>query len=260
MVSRATTIIRGSRSRVVPLLQPWSPGAPILGAFRQGQYTEAVLRGYLQPQGLFQGVGEFPFYETDLQTVSFESRQMQTVFQLVSEMKGIVMIHPSGDPRGRRMDLAEMSPSIRKYPNITFLFHGGTFSFDLALRLMSEYPNVYFTLDATHILLGPWGHLMYPEGKGSGSAQRFMEDVNQVGVERILEESLKQALPRFEQYKGRILWGTDRAMPWHFDDSATELMITISRRFIARLPTELQENYAFQNALKVFERFLTPRQ
>lgn len=155
------------------------------------------------------------------------------------------------------MDLAEIEPAVRKYPDTIFLFHGGIPALDLVLPLMPRYPNVYFSWDGV-IFRGPWGHLMNPEGPGSGSAERFVADVNRIGVDRIVEESLKNLVPRLQQHPDRIMWGTDRGTPWHFDESATDLIIKVSRLFIARLPAELQEQYAFRNALRVFGGYLSP--
>ncbi len=82
--------------------------------------------------------------------------------------------------------------------------------------------------------------------------------MNQVGLNAIIEDNLRRSAPWFQQYPDRILWGTDRAGEWMFGEPATELMIELSRKFIARLPAEVQEDYAFRNALRVFGRHLTP--
>ena len=94
VVSAAEAIIRGTKSRVIPLLQP-RPSNEGYSRFASGQYSETVLRQYLKPQGLLQGVGELVLYNPELQSVTFDSPVLQTVFQVVNESKGIVMIHPS---------------------------------------------------------------------------------------------------------------------------------------------------------------------
>lgn len=244
---RAEPVIRGAQARVIPL------GDPLRDQFVGGQYTEALFRSYLQPQGLLQGIGEI--HSTELGQITFESAQMQAVFRAVNEMKGIVMVHPSGFPLGRRMDVAELEPPIRQYSNITFLFHG---NLEPVLPLLSKHPNVYFTYDTYLMTSGPWSPRDLMCCPGSGSAQQFVADVNRVGFERIVEDALREALPVIQRHPDRILWGTDRAtsQPWHYQDSATELILRISREFIGRLPAELQENYAFRNALRIFGRFL----
>lgn len=245
-------VFSGAGDRVVPLLTPANHIR-----LAEGRFSEPVLQSHLQPQGFFQGVGEITLYAPELQTVTFESPQMQTVFRVVNEMKGIVMIHPSGDPpnRGRKMSLAEIEPSIRTYSNVIFLFHGGIDAFDLILPLMSRYPNVYFSWDANRIFVGAgWTKTM---SRSEESAERFVADVHRLGIEQMLAVSLGDALARFQKHPDRVMWGTDRNLRWHFDDRANDLIIEVSRRFIARLPTELQEAYAFRNAHRVFGRYLT---
>lgn len=248
-------VIRGAQGRVVPLLFPNFGPPPAFREFAEGQYTDSVIRGYLQ-QAPLKGVGEIGLYSQPLQSVTYESPQMQTVFRIVDEMKGIVMIHPN-EATPRPTDLAEIESTLRKYPNQTFLFHGSATAWNLIHPLMSKYPNVYYTLDAaTWMFDGSWGNLMFPKDRDAGSAERFVADVNRVGVERIVEESLGKILPRIQQYPERILWGTDQGMLWHFDERVSQLIATISRRLIARLPGEFQERYAFRNALRVFGRFV----
>lgn len=260
---RALPFVRGASPRVVPLLQPWGTGAPILGALARGEYTEAVLRGYLVPNGPFQGVGEIPLYTPDMQAVTFESPQVQTVLRVVNEMNGIVMIHPSEGPLfGRTMELAEIEPSIRQYSDTTFLFHTGPPIFDrLVLPLLSRYSNVYFTMDVNIWLFRVDGRsLMEPGGVfgAGGSAEVFLAEVEGAGRDQLLEVGLRKSLGRLRQHPDRILWGTDRGIPWHFEERVTELIIEMSRQFIARMPSGMQEDYAFRNALRVFGRYLSP--
>lgn len=251
------SFVTAARPRVVPLIQPSAFGA--YAVFAQGGYNESVLRRYLQPQGPFVGVGELGFYVAEMQTVTFNSPPVQTVFRLVNEIKGIVMIHPSDPFAGaRQMEVAEIEPSIQKYTDAIFLFHGGPNSFDLISPLMAKYPNVYFTMDTNIWLMGgPWYRLMEPEGAGTGNSLQFFELFNQVGPERLLELSLPRFLSRIRRHPDRIMWGTDRGAAWHFEEAVTDVIIDMSRRGIARLPPDLQEKYAFRNAHRVFSRYLS---
>ncbi len=249
----AEAIIRGTRSRVITLL---SPGADSWSQFTSGQFSEAVLRQYLQPQGLLQGVGELVLYQPEMQSVTFDSPVMQTVFQVVNEKKGIVMVQLSTASQGPRpTELAEIEPSIRRYPDAIFLFHGNDEVFNLVVQLMSKYPNVYFTMDATHNLCGG---LLYPLQAEKANAEGFLTEGNRIGFNKLLEEGFAKVAPRLLQYPDRIMWGTDLSAYWHFEDSVTDVVISLSRQLIGRLPADLQEKYAYQNAQRVFGRFLTP--
>lgn len=257
--TRTMPVVTGARHRVIPLFHPWSPDD-----VAQGRFTEEFLRGYLQPQGPFLGVGEFCFYCPEMQAVTFESPAMQTFFRLVHETKGIVYVHPSS--RGarqvaRQMQVAELEPSIRRYPDAFFLFHGGPPDFDLVAPLMSRYPNVYFTLDVgVWVFSGEWTDWRFLiSSPGSDSSDHFLAQVNRIGVDRILELSVRKALPLLQRYPDRIMWGTDRSDSWNFEDEATDLIIQVTRQFIARLPMEIQEQYAHGTARQVFGRYLGPR-
>jgi hypothetical protein len=248
-------IIRDTRSRVIPLLQPQGGGWTQLAS---GQYSEAVLRQYLQPQGLLWGVGEIPLYNAALQSVTFDSPVMQTIFQVVNELKGIVMIHPSNTWSGRPTELAEVEPSIIKYPDVIFLFHGNAASFDLFSQLMSKYPNVYYTMDACNWYTTLTGDsLLYPTDAAAANAESFLTEVNLIW-DRLIEEGLQRVTPLLQQYPDRIMWGTDLNYPWHFEEPVTDVVISLSRQLIGRLPVDIQEKYAYQNAQRVFGRFLTP--
>ena len=257
MESNIASTITATRSRVIPLLQPSDSWAQ----FASGQYSEAVLRNHLQPQGLLQGVGEFVLYIPPLQSVTFDSPTMRTVFQVVNELKGIVMIHPSNVARrGRPTELAEIEPSVRKYPEVIFIFHGQPEVFDVIVQLMSKYPNVYFTFDVINWLFTSRiarYNLMAPLGAAAETAERFLADINRIGSDQLVEDSLTKSLSRLQKYPDRIFWGTDLCESWHYEEAVTDVVIRISRQFIGRLPVDIQEKYAYKNAQRVFGRLLS---
>ena len=259
VVSRNAPIIKGAESRVIPLLMP-QDGVEVgrWSQFISGQFSEAVLRQYLQPQGLLWGVGEIGLSEPPLQSVTFDSPAMQTVFQVVNDLKGIVMVHLSSVKRGGRpTELSEVEPSIRKYPDAIFLFHGKPEVFNLVVQLISKYPNVYFTFDAKN-----WYFHSDVLGRNvlddNDNAESFLADVNRIGSDRLLKEGFAQVAPLLQQYPDRIFWGTDLGPSWQFEEPVTDMVIEVTRQFIARLPADIREKYAYKNAQRVFGRFLTP--
>ena len=164
------------------------------------------------------------------------------------------------DVVGGPQDSVALEAALQTYPNATFLFHtAGPFAFEQnILPLLSGYPNVYYTFDAQH-MFAESGVSPYAIPEGPEATKQWVADVNQVGLNTIIEHNLRTSAPWFQQHPDRILWGTDRGPDWMFEESATELIIELSRKFIARLPLEVQEDYAFRNALRVFGRHLTPR-
>ena len=189
--------------------------------------------------------------------MTFDSPHMQTIFQLVNEAKGIVMIHFSSGARAgeRPTELTEIEPSIRKYPDAIFLFHSIR-TFDVVAQLMSEYPNVYFSMDFVgSFRLGRGVSL--GASAGSKNAESFLAAVNQTGLDYIVARNLRDLAPLLQQYPDRIFWGTDLSEPWHFEEPVTDVAISISRQFIGQLPADIQEKYAYQNAQRAFGRFLS---
>ncbi|MCX6002886.1 MAG: amidohydrolase family protein [Chloroflexi bacterium] len=251
------SIISGTGSHIIPLFHAsnWSQ------VFASEQYTKSVLQQYLQPQGLQWGVGEIALYQTDLQSVTFNSPAMQAVFQAVNAVKGIVMIHLSTvNMGGRATELSEIEPSVRDYPDTIFLFHGRKEDMQLVAQLMDKYSNVYFTIDAndsifTSKLVGY--NLLFPGGAAADTAERFLADINRIGTEALVQNGLNNLETMLELYPDRVLWGTDLSYTWHFDDSVFDVVINLSREVIGRLPADLQEKYAYKNAQKIFECFLT---
>ena len=259
VVSSTKPIISAVGSHVIPLFHAsnWSQ------LFASEQYTEAVLQQYLQPQGLHWGVGEIALYQEDLQSVTFNSPAMQTVFQAVNELKGIVMIHLSTiNMGGRPTELSEIEPSIRDYSDTTFLFHGRKEDMKLVAQLMSKYSNVYFTIDANDSIFTSkftGYNLLFPGGAAADTAERFLADIDRIGAEALVQNGLDNLTTLLEAYPDRVLWGTDLSYTWHFDDAVFDTVISLSREVIGRLPADLQEKYAYQNAQRVFGRFLTPK-
>ncbi|MFC1907248.1 amidohydrolase family protein [Chloroflexota bacterium] len=245
------SVIRSIESRVIMLR--WS------NQFLRGKLSEADMRQYLQPKGPIWGFGETSLWLAEFQNVTFDSPRMQTIFKLANEAKGIVMIHASNVSQGGRpTELSEVEPSLRKYPDTIFLIHS-IGNFDLVAQLMSKYPNIYFSMDFVgSFRLGRGVSL--GASAGSKNAESFLAGVNQSGIDYIVARNLKTLAPLLQQYPDRIFWGTDLSEPWHFDESVTDVAIGISRQFIGQLPADIQEKYAYQNARRVFGRFLTPRQ
>lgn len=193
--------------------------------------------------------------------MTFNSPAMQAVFQAVNAVKGIVMIHLSTvNMGGRATELSEIEPSVRDYPDTIFLFHGRKEDMQLVAQLMDKYSNVYFTIDAndsifTSKLVGY--NLLFPGGAAADTAERFLADINRIGTEALVQNGLNNLETMLELYPDRVLWGTDLSYTWHFDDSVFDVVINLSREVIGRLPADLQEKYAYKNAQKIFECFLT---
>ena len=259
---RTTEFMENAQSRVIFL-----HGVARNEAFAEGMYDEDVLRERLQPHGPFHGVGEITLYRPEFKSVTFTSPEMQAVYRVVNEMGGVVMIHPRYGPGGsldRPEDPIELEEVIKTNSNITFLFHGrADASEQLILPLMGEYPNVYYTYDViymlAHLPLQYGDQHVLPHGNPPDAVGQFLSNVDQIGIDTIVQRGIDHTAPWFKQHPDRILWGTDR-FSWMWEKPASDKFVEIGRRFIARLPAEHQEAYAYKNALRVFGKYLIPKQ
>ena len=247
-------VIRDARTCVAFLIHPLNPSKDkeFFGSFVEGLYGEQELRSLLEPEGMFQGVGELSMNLGALGGLSYEHPAVNTVFQVVNEMGGTVMIHPP-DGRSGPPDLHNLERSIRQYPNINFLIHTSKdWAFYMKAHvfpLMARYPNLYFTLDVSKFLQTPGNASLMFRNQDSG---QFLADVESIGFDSMLKQAVESALPMFDKYPDRIMWGTDLGIPWHYDAAVQDVVFSISRRLIAHLPTQVQEPYAYGNALRVF--------
>ncbi|MFC1901052.1 amidohydrolase family protein [Chloroflexota bacterium] len=245
-ISGFMPVVRTLESRVVMLRGGTS--------IHTGDFTESELLQYLQPKGPLWGFGEIGLWRDEYQDVTFNSPQMQSIFQLANEVKGIVMIHMSDAYWGRPTELSEIEPSLIKYPDAIFLFHN-IHTFHVVDQLMAKYPNVYFTLDFCSSFFQGVGVNIKDDDT---NAEDYLAAVNQLGASYIVQRNLQDLTHRIQKYPDRIFWGTDFSEAWHFDEPVTAYVVDICRQFIGRLPSDVRDKYAYKNAQRVFGHFLTP--
>jgi hypothetical protein len=247
--------------RIIPFLQP---GGPPHTEFLQGAFTEDFLRRYILPRGPYPAFGEFGLYYRELNSLRYTGSQFRAVLQVANAIRGVVMIHPrDGTLQGPTQQLwaqdrLDLETVLQAYPNVTFLFHSRHDFFEqYVLPLMTRYPNLFYTYDTTHMLGGSWGASLQRGTGAYQTTQQFIDAVNRVGLNRIIEENVSRTRAWFQQYPDRILWGTDRGTIWTYDRAGRDLLLQVSRAFIGRLPAAVQEAYAFRNALRVFGRYFS---
>jgi hypothetical protein len=264
VVQQAAPLVDGAKARVVPMLEMGTDVPDLFSptsTFAKGQFTDAVLQGYLEPQWVFKGIGEVP--ANVWQAPGIDSAPMQTVLRNVNAKKGVIMIHAWEAPIQVDQQRAKAEADIKAAPNVTFLFHGGKAAFDLVEPLMQKYPNVYFSWDGgPGWMVGSWGSLMHPgatpqnpTGTG-GSTQQFLSEMAKVGTDRVVSENLAFLTGILQKHPDRITAAMDMNATWHFEDASAELIVKTFRKIVAKLPADLQERYAYKNAMRIFGPFL----
>ena len=96
----------------------------------------------------------------------------------------------------------------------------------------------------------PWGK-MDPE-----SAEEFVAVMNELGVQELAEQAFEEYGQIIIDHPDRTMWATDVLNSWHFEDAGIDMLVDFSRRFIAMLPEQIQERFAFANAWDAFSGYL----
>ena len=65
----------------------------------------------------------------------------------------------------------------------------------------------------------------------------------------LLASALNFWKPIIEAYPNRMMWGTDLYYWWHFDPDVLHKIAQFGRDFISELDPEVQERFAYRNAV-----------
>lgn len=207
------------------------------------EYLEKV---YKDTGGKLKGFGEFALYRPELKYADITGEPWSTIYKFAAEKDLFVMIH---------MDISSESKAMFEsvagsYPNTKFLIHGFEQGPEGFAALLKKYSNVYFTLDTATLLTDGMGtHLMYPNDKGS--VKQFESQLSENRA-RLLSRAKNEWSKVVITAPDRVLWGTDASYDWHADASVYKALIEFSEEFRASLPKDVQDKYAYQNAVKLF--------
>lgn len=156
----------------------------------------------------------------------------------------IVMIHPE------LSDIEDLYRALRHNTNTTFLLHGLVDSVETIEEELEtffrEHQNVYFSIDAN--LIAEYG-LQHDRIKNK---QQFIENLHSERMYyRLLASALVYFKPIVEAYPTRMMWGTDLIYSWNFEPGVIHELTQFARDFIAGLDAEVQERFAYQNAIEM---------
>ena len=183
-------------------------------------------------KGLFKGYGEMTFYDQDYANTPPDSPVVMETYKVAEKHNLIVMIHPG---RNQKSNIGNV---LQKNPNVNFLLHGFEIETD-SVDLMDKYPNVYFSIDSA-VLYAMQGLFMGSKGQ---FVSRFEQEFD-VNMNRAVNK-WKSAV---EKHPDRFMWGSDRGLPWHYDEDVSILFEEFGRAFIGKLDPSVQEKFAYENA------------
>lgn len=240
--------------RIIPMFSPGYGGdevEPYLGDELTTNYEDTLDKIEEEVGSNFmQGIGEIEAYAWNIEPTDSELTQLVD-FAMDNDL--FFMFHPSAG------DSAEVEDLIESYPNTTFVMH--MFPEDLDedvdeyIEIMGSHDNLYFSVDADHMLFDEadhWGLLYKYENSSVNSAvENFVDDYDSMEDE-LLEDALDRFQTLIESVPDKVLWGTESYNEYNFEEEVYDRMIKFTRLFIAELDESVQEKFAYQNALDLF--------
>jgi len=211
------------------------------------QMLESILG---MSNGLYKGLGELGFYTYPLKGTPPDAPQMSALYNIIGKNNMIVMLHPDN---GQAENVRNM---LRKHPDVKFLFHGNEICYDID-AIISEFDNAYFSIDSAVFFTTVYNFPgRMPRIKPlygvfmSGPVEKF---VNDVGIQYydILNDNIDFWKPKIVANPTKYLWGTDKFLPWHWTEEASQLFEEFARAFTGALPKQVQEMYAHTNGINL---------
>jgi predicted TIM-barrel fold metal-dependent hydrolase len=130
-------------------------------------------------------------------------KEMAPMFDVLDQLERPLLVHTGFDVfYGMYMDLEDMEAAIRDYPGMQVVAVHALFPrFQLAYRLLSEYPN--FWLDMTNTI----SCIRLYKGM-KDSSEQVWQDSSSLETD-LLQENLEAFYLLFEDFPERIMYGTD---------------------------------------------------
>ena len=240
--------------RVIPFFNPGIGGEEVgryLGESLTGMYKSTLSASQkIAGKGFIRGFGEVETQEWNVR------HDDQKVLQLISlaQKNGIsFMFHPVAAKIGDVGKIAEA------YPDTTFLIHMYREDLDKSraalITLLKEHDNIYFSMDAAHILfvdsLG--GDLVYVyDSENKQSSIDTFVSVFDSREKAMTADAIKAYKPLVDAVPDKVMWGTEIGPEYAFDPRVFDRAVKISRFVIAGFDKEHQEAVGYKNALRVF--------
>jgi len=238
--------------RIIPFFNPGLGGEevePYVGDTLTGWYTD-TLKATKSVIGndFIRGFGEV---ETQEWSKGHDSPEVQQLIMLAKKNNIHFMFHPVASKTD------DVENILKMYPDTTFLIH--LYRSDLSkektewIRLLKEYDNFYFSMDAAHIIHVNGNDIIYDydTGNDATSKQKLFATLNQE-EDDIIRSAISTYKPLVDAAPEKIMWGTEMGPEYSFGSEVFDRAVKISRFVLAGFDKEHQEAVAYKNALRVF--------
>ena len=238
--------------RIIPFFNPGIGGGEVeqyLGEELTGMYSNTLSASQkIVGTGFIRGFGEV---ETQEWSVRHNDPRIIQLIDMAEENNINFMFHPVANK------IDDVKKIIEAYPDTTFLIHmyrdDLDDSMDKLIKILKEHDNIYFSMDAAHILHVNGNDIIYQYDSRDkeSSIKKFISTYD--SKEKSLVTSAIQAYkPLVDAAPDKVMWGTEIGPEYAFDPEVFDRAIKISRLVIAGFDEEDREAVGYKNALRVF--------
>jgi len=238
--------------RIIPFFNPGIGGEEVeqyLGETLTGWYTNTLRASQvIAGTDFIRGFGEV---ETQEWNARHNDPKIINIIKLAQKNNINFMFHPVASK------IDDVKKIVEAYPNTIFLIH--MFREDLAkstdklIKILKEHDNLYFSMDAAHIIHDNNMDIIYdydsPNKQSSISKLVSTYDSKEKSMAKSAIQAYK---PLVDAAPDKVMWGTEIGPEYAFDPKVFDRAIKISRLVIAGFDEEDREAVGYKNALRVF--------
>ena len=243
--------------RIIPFFNPGIGGEEVekyLGGQLTGMYrnTLAASKNILG-ENFIRGFGEV---ETQEWAVRHNDAKVIELIEMAKANNINFMFHPVASK------IDDVEKIIEAYPETTFLIHMYREDVEKSraklIQLLQEHDNLYFSIDAAHILFVNGNDIIYTYDSSNkqSAISKFVSTYDRKEKSTI-DEAIKDYKPLVDATPDKIMWGTEIGPEYAFSPEVFDRAVKISRFVIAGLDLEDQEAVGYKNALRVFGEGVT---
>ena len=239
-------------SRIVPFFNPGIGGEEVeqyLGDELTSMYSN-TLSASRQVAGVefIKGFGEV---ETQEWSVQHNDQKVRQLIDIAQTNDLYFMFHPVANK------IDDVKKIVEAYPNTIFLIHMYREDLDKSMpkliTILKEHENLYFSIDAAHILYVNGNDIIYTyDGTNKESSiSKFVSSIDSQ-EKSIIRNGIAAYKPLVDAVPDKVMWGTEIGPEYAFDARVFDRAVKISRFVIAGFNNEHQEAVGYKNALRVF--------
>lgn len=240
--------------RVIPFFNPGIGGEEVeqyLGETLTGWHTKTLAASQaIVGNNFIRGFGEV---ETQEWKARHNDPKIIELIELAEDNNIDFMFHPVASK------IDDVEKIIEAYPDTVFLIH--MYREDLAkskdklIKMLKDHNNLYFSMDAAHILfvnsLGGDFVYVFDSTNKQSSINKFVSAYDSK-EKSMISDATKAYKPLVDAVPDKVMWGTEIGPEYAFDPEVFDRAVKISRFVIAGFDEEHQEAVGYKNALRVF--------